>query len=259
MRVLALGDVVGSIGCSSLEKVLPKLKSEKQIDFCIANGENSADGNGILAQSAERLFSIGVDVITGGNHTYRRPEFASFLDENDYVLRPANFPDSAPGKGLCIYDMGRVKVAVINLLGVVYLDALRSPYDTIDEQIKLAQEQGCKIIIVDFHAEATAEKKALGYYVSGRVSAFFGTHTHIQTNDLQIFEEGTGYITDLGMCGPKNSVLGIKPEIAIQKLKTHLPIRFENAQGECEICGAIFDIDEKSGKCVDTELVSITY
>lgn len=257
MRVLALGDVVGSIGCSSLEKILPKLKLDKRIDFCIANGENSADGNGILAQSAERLFSIGVDVITGGNHTYRRPEFSSYLDENDFVLRPANYPDCATGKGLCVYDMGKIKIAVINLLGVVYLESLKNPYETIDEQIELAKKDNCNIIIVDFHAEATAEKKALGFYVDGRVSAFFGTHTHIQTNDLQILKNGTGYITDLGMCGPKNSVLGIKPEIAIQKLKTHLPIRFENAQGECEICGAIFDIDEKNGKCTNTELISI--
>lgn len=257
MRILALGDVVGSIGCNALKKTLPKLKLDKNIDFCVANGENSADGNGILPQSAELLFSIGVDVITGGNHTYRRPEFLSYLDENEFIIRPANFPESASGVGSCIYDMGRSKIAVINVMGVVYMDALDNPFETVDKEIEKAKQNGCNIILVDFHAEATSEKKALGFYVDGRVSALFGTHTHIQTNDLQSLENGTGYITELGMCGPKNSVLGVKPEIIIYKLKNHLPARFENADGKCIINGAIFDIDEKSGKCLKTEIISI--
>ncbi len=259
MRILALGDVVGSVGCNALKHVLPKLKAEKNIDFCVVNGENSADGNGILSQSAELLFSIGADVITGGNHTFRRPEFLPYLDENDFIIRPANYGAGAAGKGSCVFDMGRCKVGVINLLGVVYLDPLANPFETVDNEVQKLKAENCNIILVDFHAEATSEKKALGFYVDGKVSALFGTHTHTQTNDLQIFENGTGYITDLGMCGPKNSVLGIKPEIAIYKLKTNLPSRFENAQGECIINGAIFDVDEKSGKCKAAEIVSIEY
>ena len=259
MRILALGDVVGSVGCNALKHVLPKLKAEKNIDFCVVNGENSADGNGILSQSAELLFSIGADVITGGNHTFRRPEFLPYLDENDFIIRPANYGPEAAGKGSCVFDMGRCKVGVINLLGVVYLDPLANPFETVDNEIQKLKAENCNIILVDFHAEATSEKKALGFYVDGKVSAFFGTHTHTQTNDLQTLENGTGYITDLGMCGPKNSVLGVKPEIAIYKLKTNLPIRFENAGGECIINGAIFDIDEKSGKCKAAEIVSIEY
>lgn len=258
MRILALGDVVSGFGVAAIENVLPKLKSEKNIDFCVCNGENSADGNGIHQKSADRLFAVGADVITTGNHVYRRPEFYDYLDENEYVIRPANYPKGAPGKGMCIYDMGRLKIAVINLMGVVYMDALDNPFDVLDECIEKAKAENCKVIFVDFHAEATAEKKAIGYYADGRVSVLFGTHTHTQTNDLQIFEGGTGYITDLGMCGPKHSVLGIKPELAIQKQKTHLPVRFENAEGEVLINGAVFEIDENTGKCVGVEIVNLS-
>ena len=258
MKILVLGDVVSGFGVSAVEKTLPKLKNDKNIDFCVCNGENSADGNGIHAKSAERLFAVGADVITTGNHVYRRPEFYQYLDENEYVIRPANFPDTAPGKGICIYDMGRVKIAVINIMGVVYMEALDNPFFTLDKMIDKAKAENCKIIFVDFHAEATSEKKAMGYYADGRVSALFGTHTHTQTNDLQIFEGGTGYITDLGMCGPKHSVLGIKPELAIAKQKTHLPVRFENAEGECLINGAVFEIDENQGKCLNVELINLT-
>lgn len=258
MKILALGDVVGGSGCAAVEKVLPKFKSENNIDFCIVNGENSADGNGILKQSAEKLFAVGADVITTGNHVYRRHEFHSYLDENSFIVRPANFPEIAPGKGICIFDMGRVKIAVINIMGVVYMEALDNPFLTLDKMIDEAKAKNCKIIFVDFHAEATSEKKSMGYYADGRVSAFFGTHTHTQTNDLQIFYGGTGYITDLGMCGPKHSVLGIKPELAIAKQKTHLPVRFENAEGECLINGAVFEIDENTGKCLNVELINLT-
>lgn len=258
MKILALGDVVGSVGCAALEKALPKLKHDKNIDFCIVNGENSADGNGIHKKSADWLFSIGADVITTGNHVYRRFEFYQCFDEYEFVIRPANFPKGAPGNGMCIYDMGSTRIAVINLLGVVYLEPLDNPFFKLDEMIEQAKAQNCKIIIVDFHAEATAEKKAIGYYADGRVSVLFGTHTHTQTNDLQIFENGTGYITDLGMCGPENSVLGMKPEISIEKIKTHLPVRFETADGECIINGAVFEVDEASGSCISTELISFT-
>ena len=258
MKILCLGDVVSKLGRETLQKVLPKIRQEKGIDFCICNGENSADGNGIIKQTADQIFNSGADVITGGNHIFRRKEFYEYLEQNKFCLRPANYGEAAPGKGMCIYDMGRVKIAVINLMGVVFSEAIENPFDTLDRCIETAKDENCKIILVDFHAEATAEKKALGYYADGRVSAFFGTHTHTQTNDLQIFEGGTGYITDLGMCGAKHSVLGIKPDLAIEKQKYHLPVRFENAEGECLINGAVFEVDEQTGKCTGTELVNIT-
>lgn len=258
MKILCLGDVVSKLGRETLQKVLPNLKAENNIDFCVCNGENSADGNGILKQTADLLFSSGVDVITGGNHTFRRKEFYEYLEQNEFCLRPQNYGENAPGNGMCVFDMGRVKIAVINIMGVVFLEPLDNPFLTLDRCIDEAEKQGCKIILVDFHAEATAEKKSFGYYANGRVSAVFGTHTHTQTNDLQIFSDGTGYITDLGMCGAKHSVLGIKPELAIQKQKEHLPVRFENAEGECLINGVIFEIDETTGKCIDTKLINLT-
>lgn len=253
-----MGDVVSRLGRETLQNVLSKFKAENNIDFCVCNGENSADGNGILKQTADLLFSSGVDVITGGNHTFRRNEFHEYLEQNEFCLRPENYGECAPGRGMCIFDMGRVKIAVINIMGVVFLDPVANPFATLDKCITKAKKKNCKIILVDFHAEATAEKKALGFYADGRVSAVFGTHTHIQTNDLQIFENGTGYITDLGMCGAKNSVLGIKPELAIEKQKYLLPVRFENADGECLINGAVFEIDEQTGKCQTAELINIT-
>ena len=257
MNILCIGDVVSGIGCEALRKVLPKLKKDKNIDLVIANGENSADGNGILPQSAERLVNCGVDIITTGNHAFRRKEMYDKFDELEYLIRPANYPESVPGHGMCIYDMGRCLVAVINIMGVVYMEPLYNPFETLDRQLELAKDQGAKIIIVDIHAEATSEKRALGFYADGRASVIFGTHTHVQTADEQILKGGTGYITDLGMCGPEQSVLGVKPEITISKMKTMMPIRFDTAHGDCIVCGCIFTVDEKSGRATAAERIYI--
>jgi metallophosphoesterase (TIGR00282 family) len=257
MRILTVGDVVGTAGCDCLRRVLPMLKRQKEIDFTIVNGENAAPGNGILPQSAEHIFASGADVITSGNHIFRRREIYPLLDENEFILRPHNFPVSAPGRGVGIYDMGRVKIAVINLMGVVYLEPLACPFETADSCIEYAKKEGAKIILVDLHAEATSEKRALGFYLDGKISALFGTHTHVQTADETILPRGTGYITDLGMTGPKISVLGVKPEIAIAKQKEKLPVRFEIAEGECVVSGCIFDIEEKTGKTISVERISI--
>ena len=253
MKILAIGDIVSMQGCEYLRKILPALKKEYSADIVIANGENSAIGNGITPQSARHIFDSGVDVITLGNHALKRPEFYDFLDENPFIARPANFSKSAPGRSTVMLDKGFCQVAIINLQGVVYLDNNYNPFDTIDNEIEKARSEGAKIIIVDFHAEATGEKRAMGYYVDSRVSAIFGTHTHVQTSDQQILPQGTGYITDIGMCGPKESVLGVTPDRVIEKLKTNMPVRFTNPDGECVLEGCFFEIDNKTGKTVQIE------
>lgn len=248
MRILVIGDIVGSVGCRFLRSKLPALKKAEGIDMVIANGENSADGNGITPSSAEYIFSSGVDVITGGNHSFRRKEVYGVYDENPFLLRPANFPEgSTPGKGDTVFDMGRLQVGVISLMGNMYMDLCDDPFRTAD---RLIGKLGTKITIVDFHAEATAEKLALAYYLDGRVSAVFGTHTHVQTADETVFENGTGYITDVGMTGPVRSVLGVKPELAVRKFTEKLPVRFDLAQGDCKMDCLLLDIDEKTGKTI---------
>lgn len=256
MKVLCIGDVVGSIGCRTVRKHLPVYKKNNGINLVICNGENSADGNGITPSSARYLFDSGVDVITLGNHTFRRKEFYEMLDEHPYIVRPANFPNgTTPGNGICNVDLGKNIVSVINIMGNSFMDNnLDCAFKTADEMLKKAEGN---IKIVDFHAEATGEKRGMGYYLDGKVSAVFGTHTHVQTADAQILEQGTGYITDAGMTGTVNSVLGVKPELVIQKLKTKLPVRFELAEGECKFEGVLFDIDEKTGKCTDCKSVSL--
>ncbi len=256
MRVLCIGDVVGSRGCNFVREKLPQLKKFYSIDAVICNGENSADGNGILPVSADSLFASGVDVITLGNHAFRRREIYSYLDESPFIIRPANYPDSTtPGAGKCVLDMGRFRMTVVNLCGNVYSqDALDCPFKTMDRILK---EADTKIVIVDFHAEATGEKLALAHYLDGRVSAIFGTHTHVQTADEQILPHGTGYITDVGMTGATNSVLGVKSEIIIEKLKDKLPVRFEISEEPYKLDGVIFDIDNTSCKCTGVERISV--
>lgn len=257
MNVLCIGDVCGSVGCNFLRERLPALKRQWNIDLVIVNGENSADGNGILPPSLERIYECGADVVTGGNHTFRRREIYTRLDEDDFLLRPANYPDGAPGKGITYVDFGYAVVAVINLIGVVYMEPMDCPFKAADKYVGEAKKNGAKIIIVDFHAEATAEKRALGFYLDGRVSALFGTHTHVQTNDACVLPDGTGYITDIGMTGPVNSVLGVKPALSIAKMKDKLPVRFELESGECMINGCIFEIDKASGKTISAKAVDI--
>lgn len=253
MKILTIGDIVSIQGCEYLMQTLPALRREYNADIVIANGENSAAGNGIVPQSAKYIFDSSVDVITLGNHALRRPEICDYLDENEFIIRPANYHPSAPGKGMVILDKGCCQAAVINLQGVVYLENNLNPFDVIDEKISEAKAEGVNIIIVDFHAEASSEKRAMGFYVDGRVSAIVGTHTHVQTSDEQILPNGTGYITDLGMTGPYYSVLGVTPERAIQKMRTNLPVKFTNEDGFCTIEGCFIEIDNKTGKTVHIE------
>lgn len=255
MNILVLGDVVSGIGCDFIRKKLPAFKKLKGIDFCIANGENSATGNGITPDSAEHLFTSGVDFITTGNHVFRRKEIYSYLDENEFIIRPYNLDSSVPGKGYALIDTGRYTVGIINLMGNMYSDCCENVFRAADRALG---EIGSRtnIILVDLHAEATSEKKALGFYLDGRVSALFGTHTHVLTADNTVLEKGTGYITDIGMCGVKNSVLGVDKDIIIGKFISGMPARFDPAEGSCMINGCIFTIDEKSGKCISTETVN---
>jgi metallophosphoesterase (TIGR00282 family) len=253
MRLLFIGDVVGQGGCEFLMKKLPAYKKENGVDICIANGENSAQGNGVTPFSCKMLYDSGVDFITLGNHSFKRPEIIEYLDKDPTIIRPYNFPKGAPGKGVGIIEKGRFRIAVINLMGTVYLEALDNPFTEIDKALK--ETDGCKTIIVDIHAEATAEKRSLGFYLDGRVTAVLGTHTHVQTADAQILPKGTAYITDVGMTGPVQSVLGIEPELAIKKMKQHIPVRFSNAEGEYSMNACLLDIDEKTGKVTNIKRV----
>lgn len=245
MNILCIGDVVGGNGCNFLRSKLSSLKRNYGIDLVIANGENASDGNGITPSAARHLFDSGVDIITLGNHTYRRAEVYDYLDETESIIRPYNFPEGAPGHGIVIYDMGIRSIAVINLMGQMYMDNVDCPFAALDKILK--ENDLPKIKIVDFHAEATGEKRAFGYFADGRVSAVFGTHTHVQTADECILPKGTGYITDVGMTGTIESVLGVKAELVIKKCKTKLPVRFDYEQGECKMDMVLFNIDEKTG------------
>lgn len=240
MKVLVIGDIIAQTGCDYVRCVLPNFRREHQIDLVIANGENSAVGNGILPTSAIHLMDSGVDIITGGNHSFRRREIVDFMEMHPNVLRPANYYNCSIGQGYHIYDMGRYQVAVINLQGRVYMDNIDCPFQTIDNLLKKIDT---KYIFVDFHAEATGEKKAMAHYLDGQVSCLFGTHTHVQTSDASILPNKTGYITDVGMTGPINSVLGVLPNNIIDKLKFSLPIKFEISSEPCTLNGILVDVD----------------
>lgn len=254
MKVLMIGDVVGQGGCDYLRQTLPQLKREHGADLVVVNGENSAEGNGITPQSAAALYDSGADVITTGNHALRRREVYDLLEEGEAILRPANLHREAPGVGRYLWEKGRLQVLIVNLLGTVYLDSLESPFDAME---RLLEDAETPLVIVDFHAEATAEKIAFARYFDGRVSLIAGTHTHVQTADETIFPGGTGYITDLGMCGGVESVLGVKIPLAVQRLRTKLPVRFENASGPMKLGGILAEIDERTGRTVEIRRIAL--
>ncbi len=259
MRVLFVGDVVSEIGCNFLMRTLPQMKKKHNIDFCIVNGENSAVGNGITPVSCGMVLSAGADVVTGGNHTFRRPEFADFLDKSfSPAIRPANVHRSAPGVGYTVLSRGGMRLGVINLLGSSFMDMrVADPFDCLDEVLSQMKANGVTCTVADFHAEATGEKRALGFYADGRLSALIGTHTHVRTADAQILPNKTAYITDVGMTGPVNSVLGVEAQCVIKKLRTGLPVRFLTPEGQCSMCCAVIEIDSKSGKAVSIESYEI--
>ena len=255
MRILCLGDVVGEEGCALLSRGrrLWKLRDSLRADLVIVNGENSAPGNGITPASARSLLESGADVITGGNHTWRRREIGTMLDDEENLLRPANFPDGAAGHGWCIADAAGWRVLVMNLAGCVYMEPVESPFTAAD---RILRECAGKYdaAIVDIHAEATSEKMALARYLDGRVSAVFGTHTHVATADARIFPGGTGYITDIGMCGSHAGVLGVSADAILHKFLVKTPVQFTPASGEVEGHGVLFEVS--AGRCMSAESVS---
>ncbi|MBI5145011.1 MAG: TIGR00282 family metallophosphoesterase [Candidatus Omnitrophica bacterium] len=248
MKVLFIGDIVGRPGREAIKKLLPELKKEYSLDFVVANAENAAGGSGITPKVAEELFSDGLDVLTSGDHIWKKREAIELVVNEERILRPINFPPAAPGKGAGIFKTkdGK-KIGVINVQGRVFLEALDCPF----KSAHLAQkelEKETKIIIVDIHAEATSEKVALGWYLDGLVSAVLGTHTHIQTADEKILPGGSAYITDVGMTGPYASVIGRKVENVLERFITAVPQRFEVAEGDVQLHGVVLDIDEQTGK-----------
>jgi metallophosphoesterase (TIGR00282 family) len=259
MRILVIGDVVGRPGRDAIEGLLPALRAELGVDACIANGENVADGIGITARLADRLLAAGTDAITLGNHTWRREGIAAYLEASERVVRPANLAAGAPGRGLAIVptDAGP-PVAVINLLGSLTLEPSRSMWEVVDALVEDARAR-TPVIVVDVHAEATSEKIALAYWLEGRVSAVVGTHTHVQTSDARILRGGTAAMTDIGMTGPHDSVLGVQPELAIRRMRTGMPVRFETAAGGVRLEGVLVTCDAETGRATAIEPVRVPW
>jgi metallophosphoesterase (TIGR00282 family) len=252
ISILVLGDVIGKPGREAVINFLTK--SRPEVDLIITNVENSSHGFGITEQNILDLEKVGVKVFTGGNHTFDRKEVFSFIDKYPHVLRPANYPEGTPGNGSYIIDVAQVKVAVINIQGRVFMEPLRSPFLIVDEIIAKIKDE-VKIIIVDMHAEATAEKVAMGWYLDGKVSTMLGTHTHVQTADERILPGGTAYITDIGCCGPINGVIGMEKESVFRRLVKQLPSRLEVADGPAAVSGIIIEINKSTGRASRIERV----
>jgi metallophosphoesterase (TIGR00282 family) len=248
MRVLFIGDIVGSPGRQAVKELLPVLEKEFNLDFVIANAENAAGGSGITGRIAEELFAAGIDVLTTGDHIWKKREVFEFINQEERLLRPVNFPAGAPGQGAGVFKAkNSAKVGVVNVNGRVFMEALDCPFKTAYQaQEKIAKET--KVIIVDIHAEATSEKVALGWFLDGKVSGVLGTHTHIQTADERILPQGTAYITDVGMAGPYDSVIGRRREDVLQRFLTAVPVRFEVAGENVQLHGVVLDIDENTGR-----------
>lgn len=256
MKILAVGDLIGTAGIKELERRLNKIREENQIDFVIVNGENSAEGMGITQKNFDDILKQNVDVITMGNHTWGKKDIFTFID-HPKLIRPANYPKGLPGKGYHIYTCKNKKIAVINLIGRVDINILsENPFIIAKEIIEKIQKE-VDIIIVDFHAEATAEKIAMGYYLDGKATAVYGTHTHVQTADEKILPNGTAYITDIGMTGPRDSVIGMDIKVSFKRFETTLPERYRIAQGECMLNGIIFEIEDNTNKVIAVKRVNL--
>jgi 2',3'-cyclic-nucleotide 2'-phosphodiesterase len=257
VRILFIGDVVGRPGREAIEGLLPGLRDELEVDLCVVNGENAADGVGITPRLADRILAAGADVITLGNHTWRRQEIAPYLTSSARVIRPANMPSSSPGRGLTVAEARDGSgVAVINLLGSLFLEPARSLWEIVDGLVDKAHEQAT-IVVVDMHAEATSEKVALAHWLDGRVTAVLGTHTHVQTSDARVLPGGTAAMTDVGMTGPHDSVIGVVSDLAVRRMRTGMPVRFETASGGVRLEGALITCDPESGRASAIEAVRV--
>lgn len=257
MRILCIGDIVSRIGRDMLFKYVDDMKYSKNIDAVIANGENATHGRGMARDAYNELIRAGVDIITMGNHTWDAKEVIDIMNNECNVIRPANYSSACPGEGSITFTTkSGMKIGVVNLIGRTFLEPADSPFDAAEREIEKLKNR-TNIIIVDFHAEATSEKLAMGFFLDGKVSAVFGTHTHVQTADETILPNGTGYISDLGMTGPQISILGREQSGIVKRFLTGMPQKFEIASGKGQFCGCIFDIDENTGKCTGTERLFI--
>ncbi len=255
MRVLAVGDIVGRAGLEKLKEVLPEVVKENNIDFVIVNGENAADGMGITEKMYKEMLDLKIDVVTMGNHTWGKKEIFNFIDDK-HIIRPANYPSNNPGRGYDIYECKNKTIAVMNLIGRTTMTVLSENPFLIAKEIIDEIKEAVDIIIIDFHAEATAEKIALGYYLDGEASIVFGTHTHVQTADETILEKGTAYITDIGMTGPKKSVIGMDVDVSLKRFATSLPEKYRIAEGKAKFNSCMFEIDDVTNKVKKIERIN---
>ncbi len=255
MNILFIGDIVGSPCREAITRLLPELKKEYKLQFVIANAENAAGGSGITLKVAQELMSYGVDCMTSGDHIWKKREIFEFIHQEERILRPLNFPSGAPGSGAKMFKTKEgIPVGVINVCGRVFMEALECPFRTSRQAVEELSSQA-KIIVVDVHAEATSEKMALGWYLDGKVSAVLGTHTHIQTADERILPQGSAYLTDVGMTGPYDSVIGRRVEDVLERFVTLIPTRFEVASGNIQLAAVVLDIDEDTGKARSIERI----
>ncbi|MFD2925596.1 TIGR00282 family metallophosphoesterase [Halobacillus naozhouensis] len=257
MKILFIGDVVGSPGRTMVDEYLPKLKQKYQPTITIINGENAAAGKGITEKIYRRFLEVGAQAVTLGNHSWDKREVFEFIDHAEYLVRPANFPEGTPGKGITYVKTPKAEVAVINLQGRTFLAPNDDPFRKIDSLIDEAKQR-TPIIFLDFHAEATSEKQAMGWYVDGRISVNVGTHTHIQTADERILPNGTAYISDVGMTGPYDGILGMEREAVLKRFLTNLPVRFEVPKtGRTQLSGFLVDVDETNGRATKVKRIQI--
>ncbi len=259
MKLLFIGDIVGKPGRTILRELLPRITKERGIDFVIANAENAAGGSGVTPPIAEELLASGIDVLTSGDHIWKKKEIQDYLDKNKRVLRPHNYPEGAPGSGARVFESGNgEKIAVLNLIGRVFMQAVDCPFAVARKEIKKIRQETHNIFI-DIHAEATSEKIALGWYLDGTVTGIFGSHTHVQTADEKVLPRGTAYITDAGMTGPFDSVIGRRKEEILERFITQMPTRFQMAEDDVRINGAIVTFDEKKGTASGIERLEEKY
>jgi len=254
LKIMLTGDVIGHPGRRAFREHTPKLREKYGIDIVIVNGENSAAGKGITRKALDELYQGGADIVTSGNHIWDKKDVLEFIDQEPFLLRPANYPGNPPGKGCCVYPFRAKNIGIMNLSGRAFMPALDCPFQKAEELLK-EFGSSCDVLLLDFHAEATSEKMAMGWYLDGRVNGVVGTHTHIQTADERILSKGTAYITDLGMVGPADSVLGVKPDIIIKKFMTARPVRFELADGPNVYSALVIEIDDNTNRTIGVERI----
>lgn len=257
MKILFVGDIVGKPGRRAVRELIPDIISQYRIDFVIGNCENAASGFGVTREVVEELYDSNIHVLTSGNHIWDKKEIREFVEDYETLLRPANYPEGAPGRGSVVMpDAAGINVGVINLMGRIFMAPLECPFRIAEQEIEKLKRKA-RVIVVDVHAEATSEKEALGWYLDGRVSAVVGTHTHVQTADERILPEGTAYITDVGMTGPFNSIIGIRKDVVLERFLTQVPNKFVVAKDDVRLQGIIIDIDEASGRARDIQRLTV--